>query len=68
MFRMICGASNSPERRDMVISNDSPVLCSAAASILSCPRTIVPPRERNAESRGFLDWGPGGMGDVLSGK
>ena len=41
--------------------NDSPALCFTAATILSRPRTIVIPRERNAESHGF--WiGPRGSG------
>ena len=41
--------------------DDSPALCFSAATILSCPRTIVIPRERNAESYGL--WiGPGGGG------
>lgn len=41
--------------------NDSPALCFTAATILSRPRTIVIPPERNAESHGF--WiEPGGWG------
>ena len=33
--------------------NDNPALCFTAATILSHPRTIVIPPERNAESHGF---------------
>ena len=47
--------------------NDSPALCFTAATILSRPRTVVIPPERNAESHGF--WiEPGGVGDGLRGK
>lgn len=43
--------------------NDSPALCFTAATILSRPRTIVIPPERNAESHGFWHGlSPGGWG------
>ena len=46
--------------------NDSPALsalCFSAATILSRPRSIVIPRQRNAESHGFwIEPGEWGMG------